>query len=178
MKFIETKISGVYIVELDLLKDERGFFARTWDEKEAVERGLQARMVQSSTSFNQRAGTLRGMHYQEKPHTEAKLVRCTQGALYDVAVDLRHDSPTYLQWVATELNAENRRALYIAKGCAHGFQTLSDATEILYMMSEYFNGEASRGVRWNDPAFKIDWPEVSTRIVSPKDQTWPDWKNA
>ena len=175
MKFTETKIPGVYVVEIERLEDVRGFFARTWDEKEATERGLEGRMVQCSTGFNREAGTLRGMHFQTSPHTEAKVVRCTQGTIYDVAVDLRHDSPTFTKWMSVELSADNRRALYIPEGCAHGFQSLTDDAEVLYMMSAYYHPEAATGVRYDDPAFGIEWPEMPTRIISETDRNWPDW---
>ena len=175
MKFTETKIPGVYVVEIEHLEDVRGFFARTWDEKEATELGLEGRMVQCSTGFNREAGTLRGMHFQTSPHTEAKVVRCTQGTIYDVAVDLRHDSPTFTKWMSVELSADNRRALYIPEGCAHGFQSLTDDAEVLYMMSAYYHPEAATGVRYDDPAFGIEWPEMPTRIISETDRNWPDW---
>lgn len=177
MKFIETKIPGVRVVELEKMPDERGFFARSWDEKEfKPARGNPFHIVQCNISFNTRAGTLRGMHYQESPYEETKVVRCTRGAVYDVALDLRPDSPAYRQWVGVELTAENHRSLYIPEGCAHGFQTLSDNTEVSYLMGEYFHPEAARGVRYDDPAFAITWPETSARIVSPKDSAYPDWK--
>ena len=132
-------------------------------------------MVQCSTGFNREAGTLRGMHFQTSPHTEAKVVRCTQGTIYDVAVDLRHDSPTFTKWMSVELSADNRRALYIPEGCAHGFQSLTDDAEVLYMMSAYYHPEAATGVRYDDPAFGIEWPEMPTRIISETDRNWPDW---
>jgi len=176
MKFTETKIPGVYVVEIERLEDVRGFFARTWDEKEATERGLEGRMVQCSTGFNREAGTLRGMHFQTSPHAEAKVVRCTRGAIYDVVLDLRPDSPMYTKWITYELTGDNHREMYIPKGCAHGYQTLSDSTEVLYMMSEYFHPDASSGVRYDDPAFNIGWPETATRVISERDRNWPDWK--
>ena len=177
MKFTETKITGVYVVDIEYAEDERGFFARTWDEQVCKDAGLiPSHMVQHSTSFNRKAGTLRGMHYQRSPHTEAKVVRCTQGTMYDVVLDLRHDSPSYTKWISVELTADNRRSLYIPEGCANGFQTLSDDTEILYMMSEYFHPESYAGVRYNDPAFNIEWPEISMRTMSEQDKNWPDWK--
>ena len=177
MKFLETKIPSVYEVEIEYTEDERGFFARTWDEKICEEKGLRpSHMVQFSTSFNPTKGTLRGMHFQKNPHAEVKVVRCTKGAIYDVAVDLRPESPTYTKWIAVELTDDNRRALYIPEGFAHGFQTLTDEAEVLYMMSAYFVPGAACGVRYNDPAFKISWPEVSKRIISPKDLSWPDWQ--
>ena len=175
MKYIDTKLSGIVIIEPERLEDTRGFFARTWDEKEAMDRGLKLTTVQCNISFNTRTGTLRGMHYQEKPHEEAKIVRCTRGALYDVALDIRRDSPTYRQWVAVELTADNHRSLYIPEGFAHGFQTLENNTEAFYQMGEYFHPKSARSVRFDDPAFAIEWPKVSERIMSEKDASYPDW---
>ena len=145
MVFEETEIHGVFTISLELFQDERGFFSRTWCEREFREHGLNQKLVQCSISFNQKKGTLRGVHYQAWPHQEAKLVRCTRGILYDVALDLRRDSPTYLRWVGAELTAENYRALYIPEGCAHGFLTLADNTEALYQMSEFYHPESARG---------------------------------
>ena len=159
MTFQETNLAGVVEVRLDLRCDERGFFARSWCEKEFVNHGLNPRLVQCSVSFNVRKGTLRGIHYQDQPFPEAKLVRCTQGAIYDVAVDLRPQSPTFKQWFGAVLSAENRHMLYIPEGCAHGFLTLQDDTEVFYQMSEFYHPESARGVRWDDPAFQIVWPE-------------------
>jgi len=176
MKFIKTKISGVVIMELEKKEDKRGFFARSWDGKEFEDLGLPLHIVQCNISFNTRAGTLRGMHYQESPYEEAKVVRCTRGAVYDVALDLRPDSSTYKQWFGIELTAENHRSLFIPEGCAHGFQTLSDNTEVSYLMGEYFHPEATRGVRFDDPAFDITWPVVKECVVSEKDKSYPDWK--
>ncbi|MBI4087879.1 dTDP-4-dehydrorhamnose 3,5-epimerase [Candidatus Kaiserbacteria bacterium] len=176
MKFIETKIPGVVIVELEKMFDERGFFARSWDEKEFRPQGKLFHIVQCNISFNTRAGTLRGMHYQEAPYQEAKVVRCTRGAIYDVALDLRPESPAYRQWAGVELTAENHHSVYIPEGCAHGFQTLSDNTEVSYLMGEYFHPKAALGVRFDDPAFGIAWPEVKERIISEKDASYPDWK--
>ena len=176
MTYKETKIPGVIIIEIDRIEDERGFFARTWDEREAKEHGIRLKTVQCNTSFNTRKGTLRGMHYQEKPYEEAKLVRCTQGALYDVVLDLRRNSPSYRQWVSIELTAENRRTVYIPEGLAHGFQTLVDNTEVFYQMGEYFHPGSALSVRFDDPAFNITWPEVSKRFISEKDRSYPDWK--
>jgi dTDP-4-dehydrorhamnose 3,5-epimerase len=176
MKFIETKIPGAYVVDIDYTEDARGFFARTWDETTCAKEGLSpSRMVQSSTSYNHTRGTLRGMHYQTEPFLEAKVVRCVRGSIYDVVLDLRKDSPTYTQWYAVELSAKNRTALYVPPGCAHGMQVLSDETEVLYMMSEYFHPEAGRGVRYNDPVFNIEWP-LSPTLISEQDKSWPDWK--
>ena len=156
MIFTETRLAGAYLIEPERIEDERGFFARTWCRDEFERHGLNPRLVQCNVSYNARRGTLRGMHYQAKPHEEAKLVRCTRGAIYDVIVDLRPDSPTYRQWVAAELTAENRRMLYIPEGFAHGFQTLADETEVFYQMSELFHPESARGVRmttrpWGSP---------------------------
>lgn len=174
MIFTETKLKGAFILELERLEDERGFFARTWCYREFVKHGLNPSLAQCSISFNEKRGTLRGMHYQAAPHEEAKLVRCTMGAIYDVIIDLRSDSPTFMQWIATELTAANRRMIYIPERFAHGFQTLEDNTEIAYQMSEFFAPEHAEGIRWNDPAFHIQWP-LSDRIVSPKDDTYLDF---
>lgn len=175
MIFEETKIAGVCILAPETHCDERGFFARTWCEQESAANGLNSRIVQCSISFNAKKGTLRGVHYQLEPYQEAKLVRCTQGSLYDVALDLRLGSPTYLHWVSAELTAENRRALYIPEGCAHGFLTLEDNTEALYQMSEFYHPEASSGVRWNDPAFGIAWP-FPAAVMSERDRSYADFK--
>lgn len=174
MKFIEAALPGAFIIEPEPLEDERGFFARTFCAHEFERQGLNLRLVQCSISYNRLKGTLRGMHYQSSPHTEAKLVRCTRGAIYDVIVDLRLESPGYRRWSAVELTAENRRALYIPDGFAHGFQTLDNDTEVLYQMSEFFHPESARGVRWDDPAFHIEWPEAM-RIISPKDLAYPNF---
>ncbi len=175
MIFTETKLKGTFIIEPERREDERGFFARTWCQQEFVAHSLNPRLVQCSLSFNKRKGTLRGMHYQAAPHEEAKLVRCTMGAIYDVTVDLRPDSATFKQWLAVELTADNRRALYIPEGLAHGFQTLCDNTEVFYQMVEFYHPEAARGVRWDDPTFGIIWPEAHTRILSARDQAYPDF---
>jgi dTDP-4-dehydrorhamnose 3,5-epimerase len=174
MTFHETRIPGVYEVSLDLQQDQRGFFARSWCEAEFASRGLNSRLVQCNISFNASKGTLRGLHYQEQPHQEAKLVRCTQGAVYDVAVDLRPESPSFKSWHAAVLSAENRRMLYIPEGCGHGFLTLADQTEIFYQMSEFYRPESARGVRWNDPAFQIEWPE-EVKVISERDRTYTDF---
>ena len=176
MLFIETKLAGVYIIELEKREDDRGFFARTFCQREFDAHGLNPRIVQCSVSFNRRKGTLRGMHYQVAPYEETKLVRCTMGAIYDVAVDLRRDSPTFKQWVAVELTADNRTMFYIPEGFAHGFQTLEDNTEVAYQMSEFYHPESARGVRWDDPAFGIKWPEGEIRIISEKDRGYLDYR--
>lgn len=175
MKFTELKLSGAYLIELDQFQDERGFFARSWCQQEFSKQGLNTNLVQCNISFNFQRGTLRGMHYQAKPHEEAKLVKCTRGAIYDVIVDLRPNSSTFKNWVAVELNAENRNMLYIPEGIAHGFQTLADHTEVFYQMSEFYHLESAKGVRWNDPTFEIQWPEIEARIISSKDCNYPDF---
>ena len=175
MKFHPTKIAGVVEIHLELIRDERGFFARSWCRSEFEQRGLESALVQCNISFNARKGTLRGMHFQAAPFAEAKLVRCTQGAVYDVVLDLRPESPTFKRWIAVTLTAENRNMVYIPKGCAHGFLTLQDETEVFYQMSEYYNAESARGVRWNDPAFGIAWPD-RIEVISDRDQNYPDFK--
>lgn len=172
--FSETDLRGAFIVEPERIEDERGFFARSWCQTEFREHGLNPHLVQCNISFNRWKGTLRGMHYQAAPHEEAKLVRCTMGAIYDVIIDLRPDSPTLRRWTAVELNAVNRRMLYIPEGFAHGFQTLADDTEVFYQMSVAYVGEATRGVRWDDPAFGIKWPEAEVRTISMRDSEYPD----
>lgn len=171
MIFNETKLPGVFIVEPEIITDERGFFACSWSPVEFEQQGLNPRLVQCNISFNNQRGTLRGMHFQAKPHEEAKLVRCTRGALYDVAIDLRTGSPSRYQWVAVELTADNRRMLYIPEGFAHGYQTLADETEVFYQMSESYHPESAGGLRWNDPAIGIEWP-LSVTVISPRDQNY------
>lgn len=175
MKFIETALRGVFIIEPERVEDQRGFFARTWCQDEFERHGLNSKLVQCSISFNKKKNTLRGMHYQAAPHEEAKLVRCTQGGIFDVIIDLRSDSPTRKQHVIVRLTAVNRLMLYIPAGIAHGFQTLEDDTEVFYQMSEFYYPEAARGVRWDDPAFGIAWPPVVQRIMSERDRNWPDY---
>jgi dTDP-4-dehydrorhamnose 3,5-epimerase len=170
--FTPTPLAGAYLVELDRREDERGFFARSFCQREFAEHGLNPRIAQCNVSFNAKRGTLRGMHYQAPPHEEAKVVRCTQGAVWDVIVDLRRDSPTFKRWHGVELTADNRRALYIAEGLAHGFQTFTDDAELLYLMSEFYYPDAARGVRWDDPAFGIEWPLPNPRI-SERDRNFP-----
>lgn len=175
MIFIETKLKGAFIIEPEPIEDERGFFARTFCQEEFKAHGLNFRVVQCNISFNKERGTLRGMHYQIAPYQEAKLVRCTRGAIYDVIIDLRPESPTFKQWIAVELTAENRRMLYVPEGFAHGFQTLEDNTEVFYMMSEFYHPECARGVRWNDPAFGIEWA-IAVTIISAKDRKYPNFE--
>jgi dTDP-4-dehydrorhamnose 3,5-epimerase len=174
MIFGETKLSGAFVIELERLEDERGFFARSFDQQESSARGLVARWVQCNISFNKKKGTLRGMHYQLAPHAETKLVRCTMGAIYDVIIDLRPISSTFRQWIATELTAENRRMLYIPEGLAHGFQTLMDNTEVFYQMSEFYHPECARGVRWDDPSFGVGWA-LPVNVIVEKDNAYPLW---
>jgi dTDP-4-dehydrorhamnose 3,5-epimerase len=176
MRFRETAIPGAWVIDVEPAADERGMFARTFDAALFEERGLSPAVAQCSTSFNARAGTLRGLHYQADSHGECKLVRCTAGAVYDVLVDLRPGSPGHLRWEAFELSSENRRALYIPRGVAHGFQSLVDGSELLYMMDRRFVPSAARGVRWDDAGFGIDWPEPPrARIMSERDRTFPDY---
>jgi len=175
MIFHESKLPGAFEIELELKPDERGFFARSWCEREFEENGLNPRLVQSSVSFSSRKGTLRGIHYQETPHAEAKVVRCTRGGIYDVVVDLRPDSPAYKEWIAVVLTAEKRNMVYVPEGCAHGFLTLEDETEVFYQMSETYCAESARGVRWNDPAFRIAWPDT-VEVISERDRTYPDFE--
>jgi dTDP-4-dehydrorhamnose 3,5-epimerase len=177
MRFIPTNLKDAYILEPEKLEDERGFFARTWCQKEFSERGLDANLVQCSISFNKKKGTLRGMHFQLPPFAETKLVRCTKGAIYDVILDLRQDSETFLQWVGVELTAENRNALYVPKGFAHGFQTLEDNTEVFYQISEFYAPECSRGVRWDDPTFNITWQQPVS-VISERDRNYEDYSPA
>ena len=177
MLFTETKLKEAYIIEPEKLEDERGFFARTWCRREFSERGLNPRLAQCSISFNSKRGTLRGMHYQLPPHEEVKLVRCTRGGIYDVIIDLRPYSPTFKQWFSAELTANNRRMVYVPEAFAHGFQTLSDETEVAYYISEFYAPEYARGIRWNDPAFGVQWP-LEARIISQKDQSYADFRSS
>lgn len=169
------RIPGAYTVDIAPLTDERGFFARSWCATELANAGLETRIAQCNISFTAKRGTLRGMHYQDRPHAEEKLVRCTRGAVYDVVLDLRPDSPTFRDWQAIELTAENRRAVYVPMGCAHGFQALTDGVELLYHMSDFHRDELARGVRWNDPAFRISWP-IANPLVSPRDAAFTDFR--
>jgi dTDP-4-dehydrorhamnose 3,5-epimerase len=172
MIFRQLRLKDAFIVDIEKMEDERGFFARAFCEREFEAHGLNRRLVQSSISFNKKKGTLRGMHYQTAPNEEAKVVRCTQGAIYDVIIDLRQCSPTFKQWEAVELTSENRRMIYIPEGFAHGFQTLEHNSEVLYHMTECYAPEAARGVRWDDPAFGIRWP-AADRTIAPRDQQYP-----
>ena len=174
MIFKETKLKGVFIIEPEMMSDERGFFARTWCAREFEAHGLTTNLVQCNISFNKQKGTLRGMHYQVVPHEEAKVVRCTMGAIYDVIIDLRPSSQTYKRWTSVDMSGENRRMLYIPEGFAHGFLTLEDDTEVFYQMSEFYTPECARGVRWNDPAFNITWP-LGVKVISKKDAEYPNF---
>ena len=173
--FTETKLQGAFVIEPEKLRDGRGFFARTFCRREFEEHGLDPNVVQCDVSFNRRVGTLRGMHYQVAPFAEAKLVRCTAGAIYDVVIDLRPASLSFKRYAAFELTAENGTALYIPEGFAHGFQTLKDDTEVFYQMSQVYAPECARGVRWNDPAFGIEWPPAD-RIMVERDERYPDFR--
>lgn len=176
MKFIETELSGAYVLELEKHGDERGFFARMWCQHEFEEHGLVAEVVQQNTSVSKFKGTLRGMHYQVAPHQETKLVRCTKGALFDVIIDLRPDSSTYKQWLGIELTEDSYKMLYVPRDFAHGFITLVDDTEVTYLVSAFYAPEAERGIRYNDPQFGIQWPGKVTTI-SDKDASWPTYQD-
>jgi dTDP-4-dehydrorhamnose 3,5-epimerase len=175
MIFTETELKGAFVLAPERFEDERGFFARTWCQREFTERGLNPSLVQCSISFSHKRGTLRGMHCQAAPHQEAKLVRCTAGAIYDVIIDLRPGSPTFMRWMAVEITARNRRLLYVPEDFAHGFQTLEDNTEVFYQMSQFYDPDAATGVRWDDRAFGIQWPPAD-RIISARDATYPDFR--
>ena len=172
--FRETKLKGAYVIEPERFEDARGFFARSFSQTEFEAHGLRSQFEEAGISLNLRRHTLRGMHWQEPPNAQAKLVRCTRGAIYDVIIDLRSGSPTYKQWLAQELTAQNRLMLYIPEGFAHGFQTLADETEVFYQMSKAYAHASERGVRWNDPAFGISWPETERIIINERDRSFPD----
>ena len=173
VRFIPTALSGAYVIEQERHPDERGWFARTWCRQEFVSHGLDPELVQCSASFNHRRGTVRGLHYQAPPFAEAKLVRCSRGALFDVAVDLRPRSATFGKWIGVEITSENARMLYIPKGFAHGFMTLADATEVAYHVSEIYSPEHARGMRWSDPLVSVKWPGP-VEVISPRDRDYPD----
>jgi dTDP-4-dehydrorhamnose 3,5-epimerase len=177
MIFTETDLKGAFLIDLAPHADRRGFFARSWCQKEFAERGLNPAVVQCNISYNAKKGTLRGMHLQEDPFMEAKLVRCTRGSLFDVIIDLRRGSPTYLRWFGVTLTAKNRWALYVPEGFAHGFLTLEDETEVFYQMSEFYAPECARGYRWNDPVFGIEWP-IPVSVIAEKDALLPDFVQA
>jgi dTDP-4-dehydrorhamnose 3,5-epimerase len=175
MIFKRLSLNGAYVIELEKFEDIRGFFTRAWSDREFEEKGLFGKFVESNVSFSKKKGTLRGMHFQRPPHQQIKLVRCTAGAIYDVIIDLRPDSPTYKKYSGVELSAENRQMLYVPGEFAHGFQTLKPNTEVFYMVSKYYAPQSAGGVRWNDPAFNIEWPEVSKRTLIPRDLSYPDF---
>jgi dTDP-4-dehydrorhamnose 3,5-epimerase len=176
MRLVPTPLAGAYAIELDLLGDERGWFARTYDEATFVEHGLDPVGVQANSSFNAARDTLRGLHYQADPYAEAKLVRCVRGAIWDVGVDLRPDSDSYLEWHAVELSADNRRGYYLPAGLAHGFQTLTEDCEVQYLMGHVYVPEAAHGVRWDDPAFAVAWPDpLGERTMSERDAAYEDF---
>lgn len=176
MIFIETPLRGAYVIELEPRNDTRGFFARSWCEKEFADHGLNASLKQCNISFNKTRGTLRGLHFQNAPHQEAKLVRCTRGAIFDVIVDLRPGSPTFKQYFSINLSPDNGKLLYIPEEFAHGFQTLESNTEVFYQMSTFYVPDAAKGLRWNDPAFSIEWPHVHERIISERDASYPNFE--
>jgi dTDP-4-dehydrorhamnose 3,5-epimerase len=176
MIFREMEIKGAYIIEPERIEDERGFFARTWCQREFEKHGLNSRLVQTNISFSKNKGTLRGMHYQIKPNEEAKLIRCTRGEIFDVIIDLRPESITYKRYINIRLSESNLGMLYVPEGFAHGFQTLENDTEVFYQMSEFYDQGSACGVRWNDPAFAIEWPQSDIRIMSERDRNWPDYE--
>lgn len=175
MIFLETKLKGSFLIEPERKEDQRGFFARTWCQQEFQDHGLNSKLVQCSVSFNNKKGTLRGMHFQVAPFEETKLVRCTKGEIFDVIIDLRRDSQTFKKYFSVVLNEENRLMLYIPPGFAHGFQTMTDNTEVFYQMSQLYSPEHARGVRWNDPLFGIQWPSQDKRIIIERDLNYPDF---
>ena len=174
MFFEQTKLNGAFVIQLQKIEDNRGFFARAWCEKEFAEHGLTPVVHQANVSFNIKKGTLRGMHYQVEPYGEAKTVRCTRGRIYDVIIDLRKNSPTYKQWFGVELTAENYKMLYVPENFGHGFLTLEDNSEVTYQVSEFYTPGAERGIRWNDPGIGIQWPG-QIEVISEKDAHWPDY---
>jgi dTDP-4-dehydrorhamnose 3,5-epimerase len=176
MVFRETKLRGCFIVEIEKVEDQRGFFARGWCKREFESHGLESRLVQANISLSKKKGTLRGLHYQVPTYEETKLIRCTRGSVYDVVVDLRPNSPTYMHWMAVELTAGNYRMFYVPRGFARGYQTLEDNTEIFYQVSEFYTPAAERGIRYDDPVFSISWP-LRVEEISDKDKSWPDYKS-
>lgn len=175
MIFTETKLPGVFIIELEKRTDDRGFFTRAWCKKEFADQGINLDWVQANLAHTEKEGTLRGLHYQIAPYEEAKLMRCIRGAIYDVIVDLRPESPTYKHWLGVELTADNRKSLYIPEGFAHGYQSLRDDAEVFYLVSQFYTPGAEQGIRYNDPAFGIAWP-LKVRVISDKDKSWPDYE--
>lgn len=175
MLFIETKLKGAFVIELEKYSDDRGFFSRAWCQKEFKEQGINSQFVQANIGFSKNSGTIRGIHYQIAPFEEAKLVRCIRGAIFDVVLDLRPELPSFKQWFGVELSDENRKMLYVPEGCAHGYQTLVDNTEVFYQVSQVYSPESERGIRWNDPEFDIEWPIDEDLVISEKDQNWSDF---
>lgn len=173
MIFTESRLQGAFIIDLEPREDERGFFARAWCAKEFAAHGLNTQFVQANLSHNPLRGTLRGMHFQVAPHEEAKVVRCIRGSIWDAIIDIRPGSPTFQQWVGVELSARNRRTLYVPEGFAHGFQTLEDDSEAFYQVTQFYEPGAEQGIRWDDPAIGIQWPDTWSRLISEKDQNWP-----
>jgi len=177
MILTETKLQGCFIIEPERFADDRGFFGRAWSESEFASLGSSVHFVEANISFNRKKNTLRGLHYQGHPNEQGKLVRCTRGAIYDVALDIRRDSATYKQWVGVELTQENRFMLFVPAGLAHGFQTLVDDSEVYYEVTNTYAPANSFGVRWNDPAFNIEWPHATERIIIPRDRDYPDFRD-
>lgn len=173
MIFTETDLKGAFVVDIESRKDERGYFARVWCAREFEEQGLESRFVQCNVAYNNKKAILRGMHYQSPPYAEVKLVRCTKGAVYDVIVDMRPGSDSYLGWTGVELTDDNHRMLYVPEGFAHGYVTLQDDSELFYQVSQFYTPQAEGGVRWNDPAVGIQWPDVGELLISDKDRAWP-----
>jgi dTDP-4-dehydrorhamnose 3,5-epimerase len=176
MIFTETKLKGAFIIEIKKLEDERGFFGRSWCAREFSEYGLKTELKQANTSLSLKKGTLRGMHYQNDPYQETKLLRCTRGSIYDVIIDLRKDSPTYKQWIGVELTQDNYKMLYVPEDFAHGFITLQDNTEVNYLVTQFYVHGAEAGIRWNDPGFNIQWP-LEPLVISEKDKSHPNFKS-
>jgi len=176
MKFIQTCVAGAWIIEPEPRIDDRGFFARVWDHNEFAARGLSMAFVQCNNSGSRWKGTIRGLHWQESPFAEIKLVRCTRGAVFDVVADVRPDSPTFGRWAGVELSADNRLWLYVPQLCAHGYMSLEDGSEVIYAVTAPYHPSAERGIRYNDPYFAIRWPNVGEILVSEKDRSWPDFK--
>ena len=174
MLFIKSKIDGAYLIEIEKIEDERGFFSRLWCKKEFESQGLNSRLAQVNIGFSIKKGTLRGLHYQMSPYEEVKVVRCTRGVIYDVVVDLRPKSSTYKQWMSVELNSINGRMLYVPEGCAQGSMTLVDESQISYHTSQFYAPEYARGVRYDDPSFSIEWP-LKVSVISQADSNWPDY---
>ncbi|RDJ32167.1 MAG: dTDP-4-dehydrorhamnose 3,5-epimerase [Crenarchaeota archaeon] len=170
----KTEFIGVYVIDTEKIVDERGFFSRIWDEKKFKDKQLNTNWIQSSISYNKASGTIRGMHFQNEPYQEIKMVRCVSGSIFDVIIDLRISSSTYLQSFSIELNEENQKAIYIPKGFAHGFQTLQNDTVVLYNISEYYNPEYAKGIRWNDPIINVKWP-LNPSVISEKDKMYKNF---